>query len=259
MYRRTVVPSSDRPVRTSREKRRKPLLSLSTPRASSLRALLRAYPRTATFALIVLAVALSTNVLLAARWWRYRSEISRLREGMTDAEKRRADMLLESDQNRFAVMVELIRRQARGDKELHVSITVDSGRMYLEREGIVLRDMAVEIGPDRVVGEPPDTVQLVAPRGQRTVEQIVRATDEWEVPEWVFKDRGLPVPENRRMKGVLGRVGIVLNGGTVIYAIPQSGPLADTSYVLPASIRASAEDLRAIAENVTRGMSVYFY
>jgi hypothetical protein len=232
---------------------------VSTSRGSSLRALLRAYPRTATLAIVVLLIALATNAMLAARWWRYRSEIVRLREGMTDAEKRRADMLLESDQNRFAVMVELIRRQARGDKELHVSITVDSGRMYLEREGIVLRDMPVEVGPDRVVGEPPDTVHLVAPRGQRTVERILRATDEWEIPAWVYRDRGLPVPENRRLKGALGRVGIVLNGGTVIYVLPQSGPLADTAYVLPASVRASDEDLRAIAENVTRGMAVYFY
>jgi hypothetical protein len=45
----------------------------------------------------------------------------------------------------------------------------------------------------------------------------------------------------------------------VIYAMPSVGPLNDSSYVMPGSIRARAADLKAIAANLKLGMSVYFY
>ena len=52
---------------------------------------------------------------------------------------------------------------------------------------------------------------------------------------------------------------ILLNGGTVLYAMPSAGPLNDSSYVLPGSVRLRAEDLRAIKPNLETGMRVYFY
>jgi hypothetical protein len=45
----------------------------------------------------------------------------------------------------------------------------------------------------------------------------------------------------------------------VIYSVPESGPLADTAYVLPGSVQAPAADLKAVSENIRRGMAVYFY
>jgi hypothetical protein len=45
----------------------------------------------------------------------------------------------------------------------------------------------------------------------------------------------------------------------VIYALPDSGILADSSFVLPGAIRVSRADLRALAPNIAPGMSVYFY
>jgi hypothetical protein len=59
--------------------------------------------------------------------------------------------------------------------------------------------------------------------------------------------------------GALGPAAIVLSGGTVIYAMPTTGPLNDSSYVLPGSVRASAVDLKAILPNLTPGMKIYFY
>jgi hypothetical protein len=52
---------------------------------------------------------------------------------------------------------------------------------------------------------------------------------------------------------------VLLSGGSVLYATPASGPLADSSYVLPGAIRLGAEDLRAIAPNLSPGVAVYFY
>lgn len=218
----------------------------------------RAYPG------IIAVMGVAFLAMLAIDGWLiykrrdYSSEIDRLRSGMTDAERRQADAVIAAEQNKLRVAVELIRRQAQGDKELHVSVEVDSGRMILEQEGALLREMPVEVAPDRVIGSGPDTVRMTRPRGARTVERIL-AGGGWEVPRWVYTDRGLAVPDDRTERGALGPVAIVLSGGTVIYSLPESGPLADPNYLLPGSIRARTSDLRAIVPNLKPGSTVYFY
>jgi len=102
-------------------------------------------------------------------------------------------------------------------------------------------------------------VRMAAPRGTRSVERILGAGDAWEVPAWVYADRGISRPAELPLVGALGPVAIVLNGGTVIYSLPTVGPLNDSTYLLPGSIRASAEDLRAVVPNLQRGTVVYFY
>jgi hypothetical protein len=233
--------------------------SSETTPAGTWRALRRAYPKTLAVILSLVAGMVVINGLVAARWWRYRQEISRLRSGMTEAERQQADIVLASEQHRMRVLLELVRRQARGDRELHLAVSVDSGRMYLEREGVVLRTMEVRIGPERLVGTPPDTVRLIAPRGARTITRVLTARDAWEVPAWVFQARGLAVPADRNVPGALGAVGVLLTGGTVLYARPGAGPLADSAFVLPGAVRLAVEDLRAIAPNLGPGTSVYFY
>ena len=190
---------------------------------------------------------------------KYTREIERLRGGMSEAERRRTDMLVEENENKYRVMVELIRRQAQGDKELHLSVAVDSGEMYLEREGAILREMRTEVGPEAWVRNSSDSVLMAAPRGTRTIEKILDEDGPWEVPAWVYSQRGLPVPSERSLKGALGPVAVLLNGGTVIYSMPSAGPLNDSSYVLPGSIRVRLTDLRAVAPNLKAGMNVYFY
>ena len=234
---------------------------VSTPerRRAGWREFRHAYPgilATMSVALLVMVVA---SGLLIYKRVTYQREIERLRSGMSDVERKRADMLMESTENRFQVMVELIRRQALGDKELHLAVTVDSSIMRLQREGALLRDMPVAFGPEKVVGAAPDTVHMAIPRGTRTVEKIIDGNDGWEVPRWVYEDRGLAVPEERTVKGALGPAAILLNGGTVLYSMPSAGPLNDSSYVLPGSVRVRAEDLRAIKPNLQPGMRVYFY
>lgn len=219
----------------------------------------RAYPGILATAGVALLLMIGASGWLLYKRAKYKSETDRLRAGMSDAERRRTDLLLESTENRFRVMVELIRRQALGDEELHLAVIADSGIMRLQREGAFLRDMRVEFGPEKVVGRPPDTVHMAIPRGTRTVERVIGTSDRWEVPRWVYEDRGLPVPDDRRIAGALGPMALVLNGGTVIYSVPDGGPLADSAYVLPGSIRAPAADVHAIRENVKRGMRVYFY
>lgn len=218
-----------------------------------------AYPGIISVLLVVLVSMLGVDGWLVSQRVRYAREITRLRAGMTDQERRKADMVVAAEQNRMRVTLELMRRQANLDKDLHLSVAVDSGVMYLEREGALLREMPIDVGPEKRVGTAPDTLKIAAPRGARTVERVLGAKDRWEIPKWVYLDRGLPVPEDRSFAGALGPGAILLSGGAVIYAHPSTGPLSDSSYVLPGAIRARTQDLRAIAPNLTPGMSVYLY
>ena len=222
-------------------------------------ALRRTHPRTLAVLTLFIALLAAGNVLLAARVVRYRSETARLRAGMSDAERQRADMVESSEQNRMSVEVELLRRQAAVDDALHLSVSVDSGVMRLQRDGALLREMPVHIGGAQLVGTAPDIIHVVPPRGSRTIERILGPRDRWEVPVWVFTERGMAVPDDRALPGVLGRDALVLSGGTVIYAPPDSGLLADSTYVIPGTLRLSRADLRAIAPNITPGVTVYFY
>ena len=208
---------------------------------------------------IALAVFLAIDAWLIRKRLRYREEIERLRAEMTELERSRTDAILARDENRLRLALELIRRQARIDKDLHLSVTVDSSVMYLEREGAHLREMPIQVGPEKTVGVSPDTVRMVAPRGARTIERILDENGSWEVPAWVYADRGLQPSAERTIKGALGPAAIVLSGGTVIYSMPSVGPLNDSAYVLPGSIRARAADLKAILPNLQNGMTVYFY
>jgi len=216
--------------------------------------------RRAQVVLVVMLVCLvAVDVWLIRHRQRYSHEIERLRAGMSDVERRRTDAILSSSESRLRVMVELARRQAQGDKELHLSVSIDSGVMTLEREGALLREMPVQIGPERRVGTPPDTIHMAAPRGARTVEHVLGENDAWEVPSWVYAERGVPASADRFVKGALGPAAIVLSGGSVIYAMPSVGPLNDSTYVLPGSVRVRVEDIRAVAPNLKPGMTVYFY
>lgn len=210
-------------------------------------------------AIIVLAALLSANAWVFARRRAYAAEVERLRASMTAVERQRADEIVARETHTLRVAIELLRRQSRLEKALHLSISVDSARMFLEREGALLRDMPVQIGPERSVGVTPDTVRLATPRGVRTVVRVFDGTDAWEVPTWVYLDRGIPVDSSRSVAGALGPVAILLEGGTIIYSMPATGPLNDSSYVLPGAVRARADDLRAIVPNLTAGMRVYFY
>lgn len=209
--------------------------------------------------MVALAIMLAADAWLIYKRVRYDRETERLRAGMSDVERQRTDVILASDESRFRVMVELIRRQARGDKDLNLAVSVDSGVMYLQREGAVLREMDVVVGPEKTVGEGADTVRMAPPRGARTIERILGPRDGWEVPRWVYLDRGLEVPGERTVRGALGPHAVVLSGGIVLYSMPTVGPLNDSTYVMPGGVRLGEEDLAAIAPNLKPGQTVYFY
>lgn len=227
-----------------------------TPRWRELR---EAYPRIATSMVLGIAVLLLTDLVLAYKRVQYGRELARTSAAMTETERRRVDAIAASEENHLAIAVELARRQALGDTELHLSVDTENGLLCLERQGARLREIRVRLGREATVGTPPDTVLLAPPLGKRSVARVVDASYRWAVPEWVYVDRGWPVPGDRRIPGALGPLAVFLDSGAVLYARPAVGPLSDVSYVLPGSVRAEAQELEAIREDLQPGMAVYFH
>jgi hypothetical protein len=239
-------------------RRRDPSRPRTDRRRLGWREFRRAYPGVVATMAIAVVIFLALDALLVSRFVRYQRETRELRAAMSDVERKRTDEILAQNENRLKIMIELFRRQAKVDPALHLSVSLDSGVMYLQRDGALLREMPITVGPERRVGTPPDTVHIAAPRGKRSVEQVLGDSDAWDVPAWVYADRGLQ-PGPALLKGALGPAAIRLDGGTVIYSMPSVGPLNDSGYVLPGAIRVRARDLQAIAPNLRPGVAVYFY
>lgn len=239
--------------------RRRDVLRMRTDRRrASWREFRHSYPGLVVTMAIAAAIFLAADGWLYLRYRRYVRETAELRASMTDVERNRTDALLAQEENRVRVMVELFKRQAKLDPTLHLSVSLDSGVMYLERDGALLREMPITIGPEKRVGISPDTLHIAAPRGKRTVERLLGETDAWPLPAWVFQDRGV-APVSGALPGALGPAAIALDGGTVIYSLPSVGPLNDSGYVMPGAVRVRASDLKAIAPNLHAGVAVYFY
>jgi hypothetical protein len=206
-----------------------------------------------------IAVLLLTDLVLASKLVSYGRDLARMRASMTETEARRVDAIAASEENRLAVAAELVRREALGDPALHLAVDTEKGLLYLERQGATLRAMRVVQGREANVGTPPDIVLLAPPLGKRSVARVVDGSYEWTVPEWVYTDRGLPVPGNRSIRGALGPLAVLLDSGAILYSRPAVGPLSDVGYVLPGSVRAEGADLEAIRVNLQPGMPVFFH
>lgn len=209
-------------------------------------------------ATILLGFVAVDGILIYKRY-SYRAETARLREGMSDMERLRTDAIVAAETDRTDLMIQLVQRQAVGDDALHLAVSSESSYVALDRGNVRLRTMPAQFGPERMVGVAPDTFHATVPQGMRRVERTVGVKDTFELPRWVFVDRQLPIPEARSIPGWLGDDAIVASGGTVLYSMPASGPLADSTYVMPGAIRLAKADLFAIRESVTPGMRVYFY
>lgn len=188
----------------------------------------RAYPGFVFTLLIGLIAMLAIDAFLLLERRSYEVEVARLRASMTDQEKERTDAIVAAEENKLRLALALARRQAKLEKTLHLSVAVDSGRIYLEREGAVLREMAAAFGPEQMVSNGADSVPVVVPRGERSVAKV---------------DAG----------------GITLDGGTRILASDAASVVQDSTAIPPGAVRISRNDLNAIMPNLSLGMRVYFY
>jgi hypothetical protein len=188
----------------------------------------RAYPGFVFVLGIAVASMVAVDGWLLFKRVAYNRDVSQLRAHMTDAERQRTDAIVEAEQNKLRIAIELAKRQAKFDKRLHLNVSIDSSRMYLTREGAVLREMAVQFGPERGVSDTSSEPPAAIPRGERTIAD-------------------------------LSDTKITLDGGAFIFTSQTPKLEGDTSQVPAGSLRIALEDMQAIKPNLNAGMKVYFY
>ena len=188
----------------------------------------RAYPGFVFVLGLGLVAMLAVDGWLVAKRVKYNRDVAQLREHMTAAERERTDAIVQSEQNKLRIAIELAKRQAKFDKRLHLNVSVDSSRMYLTREGALLREMPVQFGPERPATESSNAPPAAIPRGERTVADL---------------------SDNS----------IVLDGGIRILSSKSPDPVNDSTPIPPGSLRISIDDMKAIMPNLSAGMKVYFY
>ncbi len=197
-------------------------------RRGSWRDFRRAYPGFVLVLGLALVAMLAVDARLVFKRLQYNHDVAQLRGHMTEAERERTDAIVQSEQNKLRIAIELAKRQAKFDKRLHLNVSIDSSRMYLTREGALLREMPVQFGPERAVSESSDARPAAVPRGERTIAD-------------------------------LSDTKITLDGGAFILSSASSQLNADTTSIPPGSLRMRLEDLKAIMPNLSSGMKVYFY
>jgi len=197
-------------------------------RRGSWRDFRRAYPGFVFVLGLGLVAMIAVDAWLLAKRVKYNNDVTQLREHMTAAERERTDVIVQSEQNKLRIAIELAKRQAKFDKRLHLNVSVDSSRMYLTREGALLREMTVEFGPERAPSESSNAPPAAIPRGERTVAD-------------------------------LSDTKITLDGGTQILSSRSTHVANDSTPIPPGSLRISIEDMKAIMPNLSAGMKVYFY
>ncbi|MDQ6768698.1 MAG: hypothetical protein M3Z54_01780 [Gemmatimonadota bacterium] len=188
----------------------------------------RAYPGFVFVLGLGLAAMVAVDAWLVIKRVKYNHDVSQLRAHMTQAERERTDAIVESEQNKLRIAIELAKRQAKFDKKLHLNVSIDSSRMYLTREGALLREMPVQFGPERGVSESSDAPPAAVPRGERTIADLSSSK-------------------------------ITLDGGVYILTSAAPQVTSDTTAIPPGSLRISLEDMKAIMPNLSSGMKVYFY
>ncbi len=188
----------------------------------------RAYPGFVFVLGLGLAAMVAVDAWLVLKRVQYNHDVAQLRAHMTEAERERTDAIVESEQNKLRIAIELAKLQAKFAKKLHLNVSIDSSRMYLTREGALLREMPVQFGPERTASDSSAAPPAAVPRGERTIAD-------------------------------LSDTKITLDGGAYILASKSRDLTADTSAIPPGSLRISVEDMKAIMPNLSAGMKVYFY
>jgi hypothetical protein len=188
----------------------------------------RAYPGFVFVLGLGLAAMVAVDAWLLAKRVSYNHDVKALRDHMSSAERERSDAIVQAEQNKLRIAIELAKRQAKFSTKLHLNVSVDSSRMYLTREGALLREMPVQFGPERSPSEASDAPPAAIPRGERTV-------------------------------AALSDTKITLDGGTQILSTTSAQLANDSTPIPPGSLRISLEDMKAIMPNLNAGMKVYFY
>jgi hypothetical protein len=177
------------------------------------------WARGALALLVVLVAAVST---LGARAWKLGRALNADRLA-AQRDRARADSLARhSAATRGRATIERLRAEAGSTPGLVVTLVLDSARLTLRRDGLPLREMAVQL----------PTAGAALPRGTFAVTQVEGKKDSTTVR---------------------------LGDGPSLYASPAAAPVPDTAAVRPGAVRLLAKDFKAITPNLTVGVPVFIY
>ena len=178
-------------------------------------------------------------------------EIKRIRAELAD---------LEVDERTLSRQLDARLKYVESAKRADFYILLDGrhGRFTFRYADRILRDAPAQVGPPLTIEGPRGKRWTFAPMsGAFSVREKVE-NGSWEVPEWVFRMNGQPVPKPLpRVPNGLGRYVLVLSNGYAIHSPPA--PESPLHGPKPGSFLVPEVDLAAIWRRVGPETRVYAF
>lgn len=154
-----------------------------------------------------------------------------------------------------------IRPSSAGDEEgLHVRISLEEQHLYLMDGDRVVWQAVIGTGTGETLEGAGQVWDFSTPRGDFMV-QRKELEPVWNLPDWVFVQRGEPVPPPgsplRRVEGMLGDAALYLSPEIAIHGTDEPDQLGHE--VSHGCIRMTNEDVMRLYEQVDVGTPVIVY
>jgi lipoprotein-anchoring transpeptidase ErfK/SrfK len=143
----------------------------------------------------------------------------------------------------------------------YVVIDTANNRVYLKKEGQILRDMIASCGSGNVLEDPVGgrTWTFETPRGEFQVRSKI-TKPLWIKPDWAFIEEGEPIPEkssDRAEAGMMGDYALGIGQGYFIHGTLYKRLLGRN--VSHGCVRLGDEDLKALYETAGIGTRVFIF
>jgi lipoprotein-anchoring transpeptidase ErfK/SrfK len=143
----------------------------------------------------------------------------------------------------------------------YVVIDTANNRVYLKKDGQILRDMIASCGSGNVLEDPVGgrTWTFETPRGEFQVRSKITKPI-WIKPDWAFIEEGEPIPEkssDRAEAGMMGDYALGIGQGYFIHGTLYKRLLGRN--VSHGCVRLGDEDLKALYETAGIGTRVFIF
>lgn len=137
-------------------------------------------------------------------------------------------------------------------KGTYIVVDTAKNRLYLKKEGKILKEIMVSTGSGSILNDPAGKRQWVfdTPRGELTVESKTM-NPVWTKPDWAFIEEGEDIPKNykdRVEEGVLGEYALSLGNGYLIHGTLYTRLLGRN--VTHGCIRVGDKDLKRLYNTI---------
>ncbi|MDP3297976.1 MAG: L,D-transpeptidase [Thermodesulfovibrionia bacterium] len=146
-------------------------------------------------------------------------------------------------------------------KETYIVVDTAKNRLYLEKEGQILKEVVVSTGSGGILKDPAGNRQWVfdTPRGELAV-QSKTTSPVWTKPDWAFIEEGEDIPKSykdRVEEGVLGDYALSLGNGYLIHGTLYTRLLGRN--VTHGCIRVGDKDLKELYNTIPIGTKVIIF